>query len=217
VAITGDFTKLVLSGPVSSVDTWSIGIYGDCSGITPSQSDLDSFTTAGLASFQSRLWAGSTVAYKSVCNSSTSLTTARGYVYSSGASTILESVATQAASAGTGTNLQPPFVACVFTLQTLAFGRSYRGRVYLPYTGGGMNAGTGNMTGIVQAFADEMALFLQDMAIGFGSALASSPAVYSRTKSVLTHINRVRVNTVPDTQRGRQGNAVATSSFTHIV
>lgn len=217
MALANNYIKFVLSGAVSSVDTWSIGFHADPLANGQTQSDLDTFTSGGLAAFQADFWNGSTIAYKSLCNSSTTLVTAKSYLYSSAGSTVLESVATQSPSAGTGTNIHPPYVACVATLNTLSFGRSYRGRVYLPYTGGGMNAGTGNMTGIVQAIADEMATFLGHMNTGFGSAIAAKPSVFSRTLQALTYINQVKINTVPDTQRGRQSNAVATSAFIHAV
>nr|CRY97318.1 hypothetical protein [uncultured prokaryote] len=99
---------------------------------------------------------------------------------------------------------------CV-SLLTASFGRSYRGRMFLPWTSKGVTPSTFQFgsSGI-----DATATALKAMLDGFNTGYVDDSAdgtvsVASQKNGVLTPITTLRIDSIPDTQRGRKNRATA--------
>lgn len=206
--------RWVLGGAVSNADDWSAGFWaiGDEPG--PDDADFSTLTAGVLGSFQDKVWNATTTGLLTLNAPSTKLAQCNGYAYHNGVLT-LEAVATQSPVAGTRTTAHPAYVAAVCTLRTAAFGRSARGRMYLPATGQVIDQTT-LQSQSAQATATQMGEFLTDVRAAFGLGLtytgATSPCVVSRVGAGAARpVTEVAVDSIPDTQRGRQSKAVATT------
>jgi hypothetical protein len=111
--------------------------------------------------------------------------------------------------------VQPAYCAQVFTLRTAGFGRSKRGRLYLPRTGSN-NSGTTLQYTNIQAHVDNMAAFLSAKTYN-GSNITVGPTVMSQTTGTANLITKVTMDSKPDTQRGRISRSAATSTLNHTV
>lgn len=207
--------KFVISGPISSSDTWSVGLW--CEQSNPmAQADLDGFAAGCLTSFKSKFWSAASQPWSRQVSTVCSVTTCKAYLYSGGV-LALQSQATQAAVAGTGTSPHPAYTAAVFSLLTASFGRRRRGRLYLPFTGGTVSPASDDMTVLAQDVTN-MRSWLEDGLTGawnasFGGGV--TPAVVSQVGPGSTaHITHLRLDSKPDTQRGRQSKTVPGNTFT---
>lgn len=209
---SSDIVKIVFGGPVSPQDSWSVGIWCDVNGGSWSQSDLDTFTTGAANGFDTAIWSNATRAWKGSVATATKYTGAKSYLYSGGTLT-LQSAHAVTAVPGTGGAAMPAYVACVASLRTSGFARSQRGRIYLPNNGLNCNTATLQFTKALQD-ATNIATFLSNMALAvYGKA--APPAVISRNGAGhVSHITHVVLDTIPDTQHGRQSKATPDSVWT---
>lgn len=100
-----------------------------------------------------------------------------------------------------------PQVAMVATLRTNSYGRSFRGRIYIPFTVGSSDGRlpTTNVNAVGDGLGTYLSTFLVDGRI---------PIVNSRTRDLGTVIVSVTVDNVADTQRRRRDQVSATVTRT---
>jgi len=115
-----------------------------------------------------------------------------------------------AAGTSTGGTL-PNQCAVVVTLLTGVAGRSQRGRVYLPLSGGAVSTTDGQLTNTLPTLRAELANWNKDMAL-----LASGWAIYvvSQTRTSSLPVVQCKIDTRVDVQRRRANRQAATSSAT---
>ena len=112
---------------------------------------------------------------------------------------------------GSGTITNPFQSALVATLQTGRPGRSYRGRMYLPFLTSAFNAGKISTTSVtLGARAAAVADLLADTATAASSFPGLQPAVVSKAADAVTSVTSVRVGDIMDTQRRRRDSLVET-------
>jgi len=212
----GSFWRVSIGGQINDTDTWSINrwLYLVSVGTGPNQSDHDAIASGQLADFNSTFWNPATNPYKAMNAAATTLATCKVYYYLNGVLTA-ESSSSITPVAGTSTNVQPAYCAQVFTLRTSGFGRSQRGRLYLPRTGSN-NSGTTLQYTNFQAHVDNMAAFLGAKTYN-GSNITVGPTVMSLTHGTTNIITKVTMDSKPDTQRGRESRSAATSTLSHTV
>jgi hypothetical protein len=217
MAITSNYIHLVYSGAISTNDRWNTGIWCDGIVTTWTQAQLDTLCTNALADFNSTFWSNATSGWKAQCNSAANLSQCNAYLYSPGGTLALQSQALMTAAAGTSGTILPDFISLCASIITGKFGRSYRGRMFLPATGSGVSSGNSSSSTLVQAHADHLAAHMNNLGSGVGGALLATPVVYSRHLDVITTITRVTIDNKFDTQRGRKSRDVASAKFTHSV
>lgn len=214
MALPTAYAKFVLGGPISDEDQWSIGFWVNSAALAlPTQTQMDTGALAILNAFQSQFWGASTNPWKAMVSVDGKLTTINAYWYTNPGGLAVQSQQTITAVVGTGTAANPPYTALVASLHSTAAGRSGRGRVYLPCTGKGTLAGS-SQAQPVQGHADNLASFLTHLGDGsIDTHVLGTASVYSRTKGQMNTINAVSINSIFDTQRGRnQGTALHTYS-----
>lgn len=211
----GWFLKLVLGGPVSLSDDWSIGVWYHVPDGDPGQTDLDSIVDDSLGSFKSSWWNESGHPWSDFNAAGTKLSTAKGYLYHDGVLT-RQTEATTTPAAGTGSTPHPAYVACCVTLKTAGFSRRQRGRVYLPATAAAVDTNSGLFTGLT---TEALTNFAGSIGTFGGSAAPFSaiPVVVSQTGGIYTAITEARYDNLPDTQHGRNNKTAATSTATEPV
>lgn len=211
------FARFVIGGQVNSQDTWAITIAATKAANPASQTEFDDTTLGVLNSFNTLFWSASSDQYKGLCHSMTKLSTIRGYFYSA-TSLLFTSSQSITPVSGTATTTQSPITACAFGLYTGLPGRSGRGRVYLPHTGPGITDG---QLAVTTFHATRLATFLKAGPLGgWGTGSPSpvyTPCVVSEKTGGTTTINRVRLDTIPDTQRGRRNRMTAAGVFSAAV
>lgn len=143
------------------------------------------------------------------------VTQLKGYFYAGGSSTA--SWVGSFATAGAGaTTAQLPLQTCmVMTLRTANSGRSYRGRMYLPATGGIMASsahqfGTSTTTAISTALAN----FFNAINT---SSISGSVCVWSPTRGVMTDVTQITCDQRPDIQRRRANKQSGGTSVSNSV
>lgn len=215
----GQLVRVVIGGPVSSQDNWSIGLWATPSPGTLSQADLDGIAANALSSFNTAVWTATTNPWKRQCAAGTKLQSSKVYHYGNGI-LVGQSQASIAAVAGTGSAPHPSYTAAVMSLHTNVFGRRARGRSYLPFTGGSIDASTGLMT-VLQQDATNFAAWLTAGGTGGWSASSSvslPTVVVSQVGSGAANlVSSVSLNDVPDTQRGRISKDIAVNNWVHTV
>lgn len=211
------YVKLVVGGSVNNADTWSVGMHGD-TGIDElwSQADCDAFAEQALSAFVDEIWTPAASPWAGFNASATSVSSATFYQYDINSVLVRESKATTSAVSGTGTAPKPAYTAACVSMLTDAYGRSYRGRMYMPATSATVTTATLQYT-IAQGHADAVANWLVLWLAGFDSALPATPGVVSSTRDIITPITAVALDSIPDTQRGRQSTEVATARYTAVV
>jgi hypothetical protein len=208
---SGVVIKVVWAGPVTQSDDWSFGVWYTASGV-PSQSDLDTQTSDGLASMENTFWNASSNPWKGKVTDVCKLTDSKSYVYNGG-TLVAQSAATISGVAGTGVQNNPPYVAAVMSLHTSGFGRRRRGRIYLPANGISCDSATGLMGTLVQDHVDHMRTVIAAWG-DTGAPFAATPVVVSQTGGFSTPITSISLDNKPDTQRGRQNRDTASQNLT---
>jgi len=215
---SGDILRIVVGGPIGG-DTWSTGQWRVLTGMTglPTPTQMNAAATAWLATFKSLVWDPATGGWRGQNNAGTALSTCRVYLYQGGL------LAAQGAAAitpdtGLATPVLPAYVAGCVTLQTNTPGRSGRGRIYMPITGCTMVAATMQ---IQSDFTPHLAALASWLNSGVDTTMPGSPTgvpvVLSRTKTQTHQITALRMDTIPDTQHGRENKFVASAVRTGVV
>lgn len=113
------------------------------------------------------------------------------------------------AQAGTGTLGKPLQTSLVISLLTGRPGRSYRGRLYLPYWGAPTLQDTGRVAASSrQSIVDAMQVWLT--AVGAAAPIGGGLelVVVSQTIGIAARVNQLSIGDVPDTQRRRRDSLV---------
>jgi hypothetical protein len=211
---SGPLYRFTFGGPVSPTDNWLVGVY--CTGSDGNQTDatLNTWANTAFNSFNAKFWTAAASPWKVNCLAVTSLFQCRVFQYLSGTLTG-EGISTAATVVGTGATAKPAYTAACFSLRTDAFGRSARGRSYFPATAVPLLAGTLQMS-LAQQNVDNYAAFLNEFLNSTVTGSAMIPCVVSQTQAIARPITSVKLDTIPDTQRGRN-KMVATNVFSHTV
>lgn len=130
------FVRLVAGGTMAGTQTWSTGVAVAAGGIEQTQTQVDGLLTAFRNAFTT-LWGAAGAGVLGARNDSTvNLRTFRAYYYATGAAPVtLQAAQDVAPINGTSSQAALPYqVAVVASLLTGRPGRSFRGRMYLPYT-----------------------------------------------------------------------------------
>lgn len=213
---SGRIWKCTLGGKISDSDGWSINTWWREVAFTviPTQADTDAIATGLLADFNSKFWNPATNPYKAVNAAATTVVNAKVYAYVDGVLTYEASSAVTAIP-GTSSNAQPAYCAQVFSLRTPFFGRSARGRLYMPRTGVSNSGSTLQYTN-TQAHVDNLASWLGGATYNSGN-ISIKAIVLSEVKSAGYDVVEVRMDSLPDTQRGRISSSLPTSTMLHSV
>lgn len=131
---------------------------------------------------------------------------------------VRQSVVAGGYTAGLGTSYGPLQNAIVVSLQTGIPGASYRGRIYWPAPGAGIDASFRLDTPTDPAdIASQMADWLNAVT---GYALDNNgdviPGVFSKVKNQVTPVTSIRVGNVCDTQRRRRDSLLETYSSVEL-
>jgi hypothetical protein len=206
--------KFVLQGAVDTQNIWNIGFWWSKQLPTDGTIDYNALAADVLSKFKTQFWSAATSPWTGACATATTLNTCKTYGYDSGVLTG-EGTASITAVAGTASQTSPGYTAACVTLQTANFGRSHRGRVYLPYTSG---TPTNLQLSLSQAYVDNLRNFLQNTTwAGTNGSVILEPLVVSRTHGTTDQIKKIRMDSKPDTQRGRISKLVPAQTLTSVV
>jgi hypothetical protein len=212
--------KVVINGRIGSGQTWSTGCFfsnaGNPAGATKAQLEgMGSDVNDAVAAFGNSH-------FKSLYNANTEMI---GWTMYSYGATSVKSVAENgyvfgSAIGGTGTAALPNLVAMVQSLRSDSSGRSYRGRMYLPCNGVGLQEDGHFTSSDCDAMATATATYLEAVASAISGNPGggdSTPCVASFTKSFCTNITSVVVDDIPDTQHRREDKLGSAYEASHPV
>lgn len=207
------YLRLSVVGTLQGNQTWSFSIATNAPASTTA-GDVAAYAVQAYTDFLSAAWntsATGTVALKTLVLSADSVTGVRAYWHANDAGPAsITGASTAAAVAGTGISPSPPQCALVASLLTGFSGRSNRGRIYLPYTGGGV-AATGRASKDPGQVATTVANWLSLVRTRSLGATATLPIVHGVNGNGFP-ITAVRVDNVVDTQRRRRDKITATAT-----
>lgn len=224
MSVYAGIIRATFGGAMGAGDNWTCGLsikVGTLPEPIGSSAELTTFAGTLRAAWINRVWQGTSGILGSVA-SGTSYSVCKTYQYDPGG--ILQAQGQDNVTAVPGTNtttVHPAYVAACATLQTAHFGRSYRGRMYLPVTGANVGSASLQFTSSVNQWTTALAAFLADV-LGMtptlaGAATPVAPIVYSSKLSFQSVITGVRIDSIPDTQHGRENKFVATTTGSHTV
>lgn len=212
----GDFMRFTMRGNILGGETWSCTHYQVVTGLISLPTSADVQTASNTAETAAALlWAG----IKAKCSAETSFTGMNTAFIRNGVTVFTTQTDEAAPIPGTAAAHLPVYIARVVTLQTARSGRSYRGRMYMPYNGTTFAAGAvlwpsdaANLA-LVAAYLNNCA----SAALDLSGSLTAGPVIYSQTTGDHEPVTRVRWDNKPDTQRGREKSIAATVFDTHSV
>jgi len=199
--------RFVVGGPVSSQDSWSIGVNMAYDGTSGTQTGAQMNAAAAVVAGH---WTGTiwktTPGLLTQIAPATKFTTVSSYQYNTAGALIAQGQTTVTAVPGTASGQPTPaYCACVTTLQTAGFGRSFRGRWYLPLTGMTLDAAAlqlNTTTAIATAVKGFIDSLNGDAWSGNDFGLPTV-VVHSAKLNQLNRVFSIKVDSIPDTQRGR--------------
>lgn len=205
----GDYFQLTVRGNITGGESWSFGHYQELTGLIdlPSPTDLQTVCDA-CEGHAATLW----TALKAFNHAGVSYTGLNMRFIRNGATVFSNQTNEATAIPGTGGQTIPVFTARVVTVQTARAGRSYRGRIYLPYTGQVPVSGTPLWTSnsaLVTAVKTYMLGCTAEI-LTLPDAVTAGPVVYSATVGGHEPVIGLRMDNKPDTQRGRERSISAT-------
>lgn len=190
MVIPNPAVKVTISGHLGSGEVFATSFWQN----GPASGSMQSFTDVLVTQTP---FLNFLAAMQAVMNTADGIDRVDAYKYTGG--TVATDHGTTAITrAGTAAAAQPKSCAIVLTLRTANTSRRGRGRMFIPFTAGGLVNGQGiTATAQVQALCDTLALY----AIG----LSGNPAlsVLSQADGVLRPVTRVDADLVSDVQRGR--------------
>lgn len=216
VPFPADVQRITIFGDLPGGETWGTGFW--IMGATPdsneqanAQAELiagacNSADPSGAARITKPIW-GSTTHMKGV----------RVLAYTAGGTTadFQGEYLFPTPVAGTGVSYMPNQNAIVLTLHTAHAGRSYRGRMYLPFTTGGLLNNDGQfISATLDAIVEGWRLFFSDWNT---SGVNGDIAVVSATKSHAQKVTHVSMNSRLDTQRRRAKSQAATKNVSGVL
>lgn len=203
------YVRLTASGRIAGTQSWSTGISVSVTGGTVTQSQLNALLATFVTAFTALWNTGTTLALKAANGSDVDLRSFRAYLYGpSGGTAALQAATDITPIPGTkATNLLPTQTALVATLLSGFPGRSNRGRMYLPWTGGGLD-GTHQVTSSdTTAISNAVGAMLTAVNAGVGSG-PFGRVVIAGLRGVVD-VTSVRVDSEPDIQRRRADKIIA--------
>lgn len=210
----GSIMRVVIGGAITSQEQWRTAQWWQFTSGAPSHDDFVNAGSDVVLSFLSAFWnRAAGTPYKSRNVAAVDVSYAAAYLYNSGVLSD-ESIMSPTPVPGTASSASPPYTACVFSLKTAAFGRSARGRAYLPWTS--VMVATSLQMNVDQADADNFSDYLQKATIT-PLGPATVPVVLSQKDGVARPITSVSVDSIPDTQHGRSRKMVAAEKYTSAV
>lgn len=196
-------TKIVLRGDIAAVQSWSVSLSLAPAPATVSQSSLTAVCTAAMNRFAT-WWSASTGGLAGRNAADVRFLGADAYLYAAGGgggAALQASTDLTTPVAGTSTGPHPTQTSLVVTLLTGLPGRSFRGRMYLPMTGGALGTNhqltQANVTDLVtagKAFFDGLNTDAASLAYG-------SVCVHGRAGDI--EVESIRIDSEPDVQRRR--------------
>lgn len=207
---TATYIKAIFSGQATPTDVWNVGIYYN---ISAQPNNLSTLAGDMLAAFNTKFWSESAHGWNANQTANCTLSKCSLFRYNTG-QLVDEGSATITPIGGSAGGASPSFTAAVFTLNTGLFGKSHRGRLYLPHTAA---CTVNGQMQVVQGHADNMKNFLDTTSFTSAPGVTLNAAVFSRKLDTLSAITKVRVDTKPDTQRGRIGKMVPTGTFSSVL
>jgi hypothetical protein len=196
--------RFVSQGLIGSAQTWSCSLWLDTGVGTgaPTQAQLNAVTVSAEAAWRT-FWTG----LKPQNCAAWSYQHTQSYYYLP--NTTKAAMQAQAGAGGgtlAGTGSPLPFVtACVASLRSVGTGRSSRGRIYLPKTGGQVDANGQFLTTDCNTMANavhDLIVALNAVAIPFDAG-SGRVVIASFTKHDAPPITSVVVNSAPDVQHRR--------------
>ncbi len=209
--------KCVIKGSMSGAQGWSTSVWVAAT-IDPLTLDLAQF--AGAFQDLAAAWAGSVSNYWST---TTQYDGVECYEYPIGSTVATRQAADTPSAPIVGShsvNLLPTFCSLVQTLRTATSGRSFRGRMYLPYTSDALETNgqaPANTCTTTATATRDLLQALQDADYSGDGITAQQPVVASFTKGVTTPITSVFVDSLVDVQHRREDKIGAAHSAVEFV
>lgn len=213
--------RTVVGGPVGGGDNWSIGLNVGVG--TPAAdagatgTEMNQVATDVLA-FVKTAWDNAN-GIKTICRTGTALLNASSYLYGTGAVLMAQGAATIASDAGTGAFPAPAFNALVVSLHSATAGRSGRGRLYLPATSPASNAtdGQATFTAVLGPVIRTLLQALVRTYVLHGANVVGAPVIASPLTDDYHTVTSFQINSLFDTQRGRQNRLTANATYSNTV
>jgi hypothetical protein len=199
-----DLLKINARGHMSD-NTWSFGIY---LGLAPNGgvdgTNIGALTTAIEPSFSTY----ATFCANHVWSSLTQYEGITAYHIPSGHTVSdLTGVKDVTPIVGSQSSPMPAFCSMVQSLRSVFSSRTQRGRIYVPWTGGGVSSNgqtnqtmCDNMSGATKALLDA----LNALDLSAHGVTSQTVEVVSFTRGLTTPVDHVIVDSIPDTQHRRQ-------------
>jgi len=202
-----------------ATDRWSTGFWISFGGgiALPAQSDLDSFINTCLTSFNTNVWAPASNPLKGVNAAAVTLDSCVGTYYLNGLATY-HSQANQTPVIGTGSaGAYHAGAALVATLQTDQSSRRTRGRMYLPATQPNAS-GTTLQWNVAPPYAATLKTYfdaLNAATLAWDTGNTHRVAIVSQVGAGSSRsVQRVRIDSIIDSQRNRSDKFVAQTAST---
>jgi hypothetical protein len=199
----GDYLRITVRGGAPGSESWSINHYQEVTGLValPTPAALQGVCNSNETA-AGTMWA----TLKTHCTAAMTFTGLNQTFIRNGVTIFSNQTNEAAAVAGSGATVQPSYVARVVTLLTNRSGRSYRGRMYLPYNSGVITSATGLFTSDATTLGAVKTFMLACTAniLTLAGAATAGPVVYSITAGAHDPVTSLRMDNKPDTQRGRE-------------
>lgn len=207
VPIVGSYMRCGIGGIYYGGEIWRINTWWRAlEAVTPT--DLPEMVGDVSANFGAGVWGAASDAWKSFVSSACDFSHEEGDLYTDGVK-VAQYTNTFTAVPGTGT-AGPALAALVCTLYTDGFGRSARGRVYLPYSGGWNTVGQANS--VTSGMLNNLKSWLNKSSSAGVTGPATEPVVMSLTKGQASTVTHIRVDSKCDTQHPRQQKAALSAN-----
>jgi hypothetical protein len=205
----GDFLRITVRGNITGGESWSFTHYQQVTGLValPAPADLQTLCNSCEAA-AATMWN----TLKTKCSAETSFTGLNLAFIRNGVTAFSNQTNEVSAIPGTAAAHMPVYISRVVSLLTSRAGKSYRGRMYLPYNGLVFVPGAVLWPSDSTTLAAVKAFLLACTAdiLVLPSSVTAGPVIYSKTASVATPVTQIRMDNKPDTQRGRERSIAAT-------
>lgn len=215
VASDAPYMRLALGGVLPGAEKWRTVQWWKFTEGVPAHGDFVNSASDVYVSFANNMWnatTGTKWLTKNVTGSNISTYQATLYVDGAIADETTQNPGPIAGSVAAGAS--PGYTAACFTLATARFGRSFRGRAYLPHTASVVNATL--QLDVDSTCCANFARYLNKTGVVL-DGVGTVPVVMSQTLGQSEQITQVRLDTIPDTQHGRDRQLSATNRFSNSV
>lgn len=204
----GDFVRTQVGGRMGG-ENWVVGLWLKQSGMdgVPTLEQMDRYAQEQYDAFIADFWnPGAGTPWCTRNATGVDVRNAQATFYRDGVA-LGSGNYTGAVVAGTQTVAHPFYTAICTTTRTATAGRSGRGRIYFPYTGVSVDAGTGQVTStVVDNLVDLAKTWLEGRftdSTELPGDPSSTPVVVSSTHGLSSTVTSISIDSRPDTQHGR--------------